>query len=110
MKKLMLAVLLCLALVGPAFADLPTSGMESRVIILDKTDITKLADDLLTDAYMNVLVELEAIKMFHTTSGFTPKQYDEYRNLLKYRLELLMEIHNRNIEIPQTMETGGSLK
>lgn len=99
MKNFLCLVVLSLLLVNPAFA-----GFNSDVVLLDKPAIVKLTDDKLIDAYMDVLVELEAIKMFHTTSGFTPKQYDAYRELLKYRLKLLMEIHSRNLEIPQQME------
>ena len=99
MKIFISAFLIALILVGPAFA-----GFESAVTVLPKAEITKLADDKLTDAYTDVMVEIEAIKTFHATSGFTTKQYDEYRKLLKYRLLLSMEIHSRNLEIPQQME------
>ena len=99
MHKTIAALFIVLLLAGPVLAD-----FESRVTVLEKAEITKLSDDKLTDAYMDVLVELEAIKTFHTTSGFKPIQYDEYRNLLKYRLQLLMELHSRNLEIPQQME------
>lgn len=99
MKKAISVVLITLVLCNPAFAE-----FESRVTILEKPEISKLSDDKLTDAYMDVLVELEAIKVFHTTSGFKPVQYNEYRDLLKYRLQLLMEVHSRNLELPQQME------
>lgn len=99
MKKYVYAALLCVFLAGPVRAD-----FTSKVTILEKAEISKISDDKLVDAYQDVLVELQAIKTFHTTSGFTPKQYDEYRNLLKYRLQLLTEIHIRNLEIPQQME------
>ena len=99
MRRFLVVLALIGIFVSPAFA-----AIESKVTILEKADVSKLSDEKLIDAYMDDLVELEAIKTFHTTSGFTPKQYDEYRNLLKYRLQLLMEIHSRNLEIPQQME------
>ncbi len=100
MKKTMLIVLLSVVvLAGPAFAT-----FESHVTIMEKADIVKTTDEKLIDGYMDVLVEIEAVKTFHTTSGFSPKQYDEYRDLLKYRLQLLMEIHNRNLELPAQLE------
>ena len=73
----------------------------SDVVILDKSSIIKLQDDQLIDAYENTLVEIEANRSFHATSGFSPKEYKDYKALLKYRLLLLVEIHSRNLEIPQ---------
>lgn len=99
MKKLFLSLLLLACFTAPVFA-----AFTSNVTILEKADVLKLNDEGLIDTYTDVLVELEAIRTFHATSGFSPKQYDEFRDLLKYRLLLLMEIHSRNIEIPQQME------
>lgn len=99
MKKTALVTLLLLFLLSPVFA-----AFTSNVIILEKAELVKLNDEKLIDAYMDAIVEIEAVKTFHTTSGFTTKQYNDYRDLLKYRLRLLMEIHNRSIEIPQQME------
>jgi hypothetical protein len=99
MKKFMSAVLFSVLLISPALA-----AFSSDVQVVDRREITRFSDQKLVDTYMDVLVELQAIKTFHTTSGFSVKQYDEYRDLLKFRLGLLMEIHNRNLEIPQQME------
>ena len=99
MKTLISVLFISFVLFSPVFAD-----FKSNVAILEKADIGKLTDQKLIDGYEDVLVEIEVIKTFHTTSGFTPKQYDEYRALLKYRLQILMEIHNRNLEVPQQME------
>ena len=93
-KKIYMTVLM-LILALPVFA------LESSVSILPKEEIVKLSDDKLTDAYMDTVVEIEASKSFHTTSGFTPKQYGEYKDLLKYKMRLLMELHGRNIDVPQ---------
>ncbi|MDE2028870.1 MAG: hypothetical protein KGK03_04615 [Candidatus Omnitrophica bacterium] len=95
-KRFALAMMLVLSLTSFVRADFP-----SDVTILDKPAITKLTDDQLIDAYENTVVELDASKLFHTTSGFSPKEYKDYKALLKYRLQLLVEIHNRNLEIPQ---------
>lgn len=70
------------------------------VVILDKKEIAKLSDDKLIDTYIDVIVEMEASKTFHTTSGFTPKSYVEYKDLLRYRVLILMEIHKRGLEAP----------
>ena len=73
----------------------------SDVVILDKPAITKLSDEQLIDSYENTLVEIQASQSFHTTSGFSPKEYKDYKALLKFRLLLLVEVHSRNLEIPQ---------
>lgn len=77
------------------WAFLPT------ITILDKADIVQLSDDKLIDAYIDMLVELQASKAFHTTSGFTPKEYESYKNLLRYRILLLQEIDKRKLQVPR---------
>jgi hypothetical protein len=95
-KKFVLVAAMVLVLTPLALADFP-----SGVTILDKPAITKLTDDQLLDTYENTLVEIEASRTFHVTSGFSPKEYKEFKALLKFRLLLLVEIHARNLEIPQ---------
>jgi len=73
----------------------------SSVTVLDKPAIVKLSDDQLIDAYEDTLVEIEANRTFHATSGFSPKEYKDFKALLKFRLLLLVEIHGRNLELPQ---------
>lgn len=99
MKRILMAVCLLVLLTVPTFA-----AFTSNVIVLEKAEIAKLSDEKLVDTYQDVLVELEATRTFHLTAGFSTKQYDEYRAMLKFRLQLLMEIHSRNIEIPVQME------
>jgi hypothetical protein len=95
-KRFILAMMMVLCLTPLALAEYP-----SDVIILDKPAIAKLSDDQLVDIYENTLVEIEADRSFHTTSGYSPKEYKDYKTLLKFRLLLLVEIHARNLEIPQ---------
>ena len=95
-KKFTLAMMLVLFLTPLSMAE-----FASDVTILDKKDISKLSDEQLIDAYMNTLVEIEADRSFHTTSGFSAKEYKDFKDLLKYRLMLLVEIHSRNLELPQ---------
>ncbi len=101
-KKILMLLFLAAMPSMPVFAltsDAPLTKLE--VVILPKEEIVKLSDEQLTDTYIDVVVEIDASRSFHTTSGYTPKQYGEYKNLLKYKFLLLMEIHNRNIDIPQ---------
>ena len=95
-KKFVLAMVMVLFLTPLCMAEYP-----SDVVILEKPAIVKLTDDQLIDAYENTLVEIEAGRSFHATSGFSPKEYKDYKALLKFRLMLLVEIHSRNLELPQ---------
>jgi len=95
-KKFVLAAMMVLFLTPLSMAEYP-----SDVNILDKAAIVKLSDDQLIDTYENALVEIDADRTFHTTSGFSPKEYKDYKALLKFRLLLLVEIHSRNLELPQ---------
>jgi len=85
-----------LCLMPLALAEYP-----SDVALLEKPSIVKLTDDQLIDNYENTLVEIEASRAFHATSGFSPKEYKDFKSLLKFRLMLIVEIHNRNLELPQ---------
>ena len=95
-KKCVLAMMMVLSLTALSRAEFP-----SDVTILEKPAIIKLTDDQLTDIYENTVVEIEANRTFHATSGFSPKEYKDFKALLKFRLMLLVEIHSRNLEIPQ---------
>ena len=88
-----------------AFLLLPVCGAwaayTSTLTVLEKKDIVKLSDEQLTDTYMDTLVEVEARKEFFNRFGFADKELVDYKAVLKYRLLLLMEIHGRNLDIPQ---------
>jgi hypothetical protein len=89
-----LVAVLCLCAFNPVWAYM------DDIEVLEQKDIAKLTDPQLVDTYIDVIVEMEASKTFHTTSGFTPKQYTAYKDLLRYRIRLLMEAHKRGIEVP----------
>ena len=95
-KKLALAMMMVLFLTPLSMAEYPTD-----VAVLDRPAIVKLTDEQLIDTYENTIVEIEANRSFHATSGFSPKEYKDYKALLKFRLLLLIEIHSRNLELPQ---------
>lgn len=81
---------------GYAVAAFPSDD----VVVLEQKDIVLLTDEQLIDTYINVLAEMETSKAFHATSGFTPKEYKKYKDLVKYRLKLVFEIHRRKLELP----------
>ena len=73
---------------------------KDEIQILEAGDMAALSDQKLLDVYMDAAVEIEASKAFHSTSGFSPKQYKQYKALLKYRLRLLMELQHRKLDVP----------
>ena len=72
-----------------------------QLVIPEKSTIAKLSNEQLINSYLDVLVELEAAKTFHQTSGFRPADYEKYKALIRYRLDLLMEIQKRKLEAPK---------
>ncbi|NTV29261.1 MAG: hypothetical protein HGA80_04185 [Candidatus Omnitrophica bacterium] len=74
-----------------------------EVMILEQNEIVALPDDKLIDTYIDVLAEMEASKTFHATSGFTPKEYKKYKDLVRYRLKLMFELHRRKLELPPSI-------
>jgi len=95
-KKFAMAMMMVLFLTPLSMAEYP-----SDVAILDKAGITKLTDDQLIDTYENTEVEIQAANSFHATSGFSPKEYKDYKAMLKFRILLYVEIHSRNLDLPQ---------
>jgi hypothetical protein len=95
-RKFVLPMLMVLLLTPLSMAEFP-----SDATILDKPSITKLSDGQLIEIYENTLVEIEASRSFHATSGFSPKEYKDFKALLKFRLLLLVEVHNRQLDLPQ---------
>ena len=97
MKRTICAVLAVMMTATVCFAV-----FESEVKILKKEEIAKLSDQVLIDTYLDAVVELEASKTLHTTSGFMPKEYKGFKDLVRYKLMLLQEISKRKLEIPPT--------
>ncbi len=96
MRNLILAALIIVASIPSVFA-----GFASDVVIINDDEIAKLSDEKLVDTYVDTLVDIEANKTFHTTSGFSPKDFREFKDTIKFRYKLITEIHKRGLEIPQ---------
>jgi hypothetical protein len=99
MKKTVFAVLMA-ALLAPAVNAAHTAD----VTVLDNAEVAKLSNDDLISNYIDALAEIEAIRAYHVATGFSRDEYEEYRTLIRYRLNLLMVIHTRNIDLPPQME------
>jgi len=74
------------------------------VEILDQESLEKLSDEELIELYIDVIVELEAVKAFYETSGITPKEINKYKKLIRFRITVLFEIDKRELKIPRTSE------
>lgn len=85
-----------MALTNLAFSVQPT------VKILTEEEITKLSDKDLLNAYIDVAVEIQAQTSLHAASGYMPKEYESYKELLRYRVLLINEIKKRKLEVPET--------
>ena len=94
MKRVCAGFLIVFLLTSPSYAYL------YEIPILKKAEIANLTDDGLIDAYINVVVEFEAAKAFHYTSGFSPKEYAQYKELIKYKILLRQEIQKRKLDLP----------
>ncbi len=89
-----LAFLLC-------FSYLALASFVFSVDILNKQQVSQLSDGKLIDAYIDVVIEIEAAKTFYSRGGLTPKEYESYKDLLRYRVWLVMEIQKRKLEVPR---------
>ena len=72
-----------------------------QVEILTPEEIAKLSDKKLVDVYVDISVEIEAAKSFYSTSGFIPKDYERFKEVLRYRVYLIQEMEKRKIEVPR---------
>ena len=102
MKYALFGLLALITLTTSAMAqDYDAKALTSSdVKILNADEISKLQDKDLLDAYVNTSVEIEALKSFHSTSGYIPKEYTKFKELLRYRILLLNEIKKRKLEAP----------
>ncbi len=98
LKRILLALLVLGACYHqPVYAG---SSLDSQIKVLTKDEVAKLTDDELIAQYVDVVVELEAKNTFYRTSGMVPRDFAEHKSLIRYRITLVMEIHNRNLETP----------
>ncbi len=104
LKRIIMGVLVIVFISNPGYAFL------YEVKVLSKPEIQKLSDEVLTDVYIDAVVEIEATKDFHRASGFTPKEYKQHKDLLKYRILLIQEIEKRKLEVPAADKKSESSK
>ncbi len=73
-----------------------------QIEILPEEKIRELPEKALEKAYIDAVVEIQAMRAFHETSGFMPKDYQGFKDLLRYRILLLNEFYRRELEPPKT--------
>lgn len=96
--KCLLSLILVVGLLGAGVV--PTYALPNSVKILSQEEIKGLSDENLKTAYVDALIELEAETVFYQRSGFLQKDLNDYRNLIRYRVNLMYELQNRKIEVP----------
>jgi hypothetical protein len=98
MKKIFVTLLLVGALATQAFAFL------SDMKVLTKEEIGKLSDTEIVEVYTSAIIERKATEAFHANAGFTPKEYDAFKELLGFIVRLRQEMLNRNVTVPPVDE------
>lgn len=98
MKKIFSVLIILCLLATPIFAAI------YEVKILTDEEIRKLSDEAIVNVYTEAMIEREATKTFYAKAGFTPKEYDSYRNLLGFVVRLRKEMDSREIEPPPVEE------
>jgi hypothetical protein len=98
MKKIFLVLFALLVMVQPV------SAFMYEVKVLKKEEITQLTNEALAEMYTDVLIEVEASKVFHARAGFTPKEYGKYKDLLRFIVNIREEMLKRELEPPPVSE------
>ncbi len=70
--------------------------------MLTKEEIAQLSDQAVTEAYINTQIEILAQSKFFERAGMVPKDFEKYKELLRYRVILIQELEKRNLSIPKT--------
>lgn len=86
------------------FLSTSASAFLYEVKILTDAEINKLTDKELVDNFIAAKIEVDASKTFHGKAGFTPKEYDKYKLLLGFVIQLRQEMQERGIEAPPVDE------
>ena len=97
-----LKVLLVLVLMGGLSGAriVPAYALPNSIKILNQQEIKGLSDEDLKKAYIDALIELEAETVFYQRSGFLQKDLNDYRDLIRYRVNLMFELQNRKLDVP----------
>jgi hypothetical protein len=92
MKKYMILSLMLLFVCSNSFAFL------YEVKVLTREEIKKISNDQILDFFKNAVIERKASETFHGKAGFTPKEYESYKALLGFIIDLREEMKTRELE------------
>lgn len=98
MKKIILLTLLVVLTCSYCFA------FPYEIELLTSEETSALSDEALVDIYIEAKIEVNASKIFFGRSGFTPKDYKKYKELLGYIVRVRQEMHDRDIDAPPVDE------
>lgn len=82
---------------------MPAAWGRAEVKVLAKAEIEKLTGEQLADVYIEAKIEAEAQKTFYRT-GFTHKEFQEYREILSFIVRLRQEMEKRKMDAPPVEE------
>jgi hypothetical protein len=98
MKKSMILLLCLILMASPAFALL------DDLVDMTPEEIHRMTDLELGDKYADLMVERKASETFYGRAGFRPKDYENFKMLLKLILKFRAEMAARNIVPPPIEE------
>jgi hypothetical protein len=63
-------------------------------------EIKKLTNEEIIDAYTNAVIERRTSEAFYSKAGFAPKEYESFKTLLHYLVDLHQEMAARELTPP----------
>lgn len=87
--------------VGMVFFSTAAIAFLHKVEIKIWEEMQKLKDEELVDYCTEATIELIASRIFHWTSGFTPKEYDAFKNLIRVYFDCKKLSQQRGLTLPE---------
>ena len=97
-SKMFLFLFMFVIFSSPAFA---LFNEKDNVKMYTQEEMKTLTDDQLKEAVEDTAIEIHAQEVFHGRAGFTnPKEYANYKSLLKMFIKLKEEMQRRELKLP----------
>ena len=75
-----------------------------EVKILTPSEITNLSNDQILEVFKSAVIERKASEAFHGRAGFSPKEYEKYKELLGLIIDIREEMAKREMNVPPLEE------
>ena len=98
MKRIICSLIVCLLLATSAHAFL------YEVKILTDDEIHQMLKEELMQVYIDAMIERRASETFHGRAGFSPKEYESFKELLSLIVRLRQEMSHRGMDVPPVEE------